>query len=257
MTENTTGKKSLFTVKKVLRILALLCLVFVFCPAFLVSCSGQEVNVSVMTAVGGLSAYGEKIVDPHPIMLLCLVIPIAMLVLLFVKKFADKKVATMILACAVVDIIMWFVFRSGAKKIAEDNYCTFKTTVWFVFNIIALILMIVLTAMVLINKLQMESQLVGASSYVGIEKKPQEPKEAPIGYCSNCGTPLVYESKFCTTCGTPVPEEMIAAAEAARKAQEEAVETEENSEKPLFCHQCGAKLDPDAKFCESCGKKVE
>lgn len=89
-----------------MRVLSLFCIIFVFCPSFLVSCSGKQVNVNVMTAVGGMSMYGERVVDPHPIMLICLLIPIAMLVLLFIKNFADKKTAIIVAVCAVIDTVV-------------------------------------------------------------------------------------------------------------------------------------------------------
>lgn len=72
--ENGKENKLLFTPQKILKILSLLCIVLVFCPSFLVSCSGQEIEVNVMTAAGGLSMYGETVSKPYPIMLLCLVI---------------------------------------------------------------------------------------------------------------------------------------------------------------------------------------
>ena len=52
-------------------------------------------------------------------------------------------------------------------------------------------------------------------------------KEDIIGYCAKCGKPITYGHKFCISCGTPVPESMIAEAEAARKAAEEARRAEE------------------------------
>lgn len=325
----TTEKASLFTIKNILRILSILCIVFVFCPSFLVSCSGQDVKVSVMTAVGGLeTTYGGRIVDPHPIMLICLLIPVISLVLLFMKKFTDNKTALIILTCGLVDFIVWLIFRSSVKKIAEENYCSFKATGVFVVNIIVLLLIILLSALVVIAKMQMDADLITMFSGGGtkealdqmsatmsqmssavsqlagnvatnIGNKKQKEKENAIGFCSKCGSPIAYGCKFCTSCGTPVPESMLAEAEAAKKAAEEALrkeaeerarlaaeeaarkEAEErarlaeeeakrkeaerqaaqaaqsNNVRPQFCRQCGAKLDADAVFCESCGTKVE
>lgn len=56
-------KKMKFDIKMVIRILGILCIVFVFCPSFLVSCSNDEINISAMTIVKGLNLYGEKIID--------------------------------------------------------------------------------------------------------------------------------------------------------------------------------------------------
>lgn len=245
---NTDKSGSMFTVKNVMRVLSVLCIIFVFCPSFLVSCSGQNVNVSVMTAVGGVSVYGEKVVDPHPIMLICFLIPIAILVLLFIKKFTDNKTALIILICSAVDFIVWLIFRSSVKKIAEQNYCTFKTTAWYVFNIISLILIILLSVMVVIKKMEMDADLVSIFSGGGTQKALNQMSSAvtqmssavsqmagnaasninnknkkidAIGYCAKCGSPIEYGCKFCTSCGTAVPENMLAEAEAAKKAAEE------------------------------------
>lgn len=171
-------KKPRFTVKNILRILTVLCMIFVFCPAFLVSCSGQDVNVNVMTAVEGVKAYGETMVKPQPLMLLCLLLPIAVMVLLFVKKFTEKLNSTIILGCTAVDLVIWFIFRGAVKKIAEENFCTFKTTPWFVLNVIAMLLIIIANALILLGKMQMDTDLAvffangGAKEAIeGIAKK--------------------------------------------------------------------------------------
>lgn len=293
MDEN--GKKSVFTVKKVLRALSLVCIILVFCPSFLVSCSGETMKVNVMTAVGGVEAYGEKVVEPHPVMLLCLLIPAVVLVLLFIKKFTDKKTATIILGGTAVDLVIWFAFRSSVKNLAEENNFEFKTTGWYVLNVIVLILIVVLTALVVASKMQMDADLVSAFTGGGAQNMLHQmssavtqaagnaassignrtKKEDAIGFCSKCGSPIAYGCKFCTSCGTPVPESMIAEAEEAKRAAEEAEEkarlaaeaeakkkeAEQNGlkekERPAFCQQCGAKLGPDAMFCESCGAKIE
>lgn len=289
----TTEKTSVFTIKNILRVLSLLCIVFVFCPSFLVSCSGETINVNVMTAVGGLSSYGQTVVDPHPIMLICLLIPVAILVLLFIKKLTDNKTALIILICGIVDFIIWLIFRSSVKKLAEENYCTFKTTAWYFINIIVLILIILLSALVLIMKSRLDADLIALFSGGGTKEvlgqmsatmsqmsntvsqmagnvatnvatsiNNKKQRENAIGFCSKCGSPIAYGVKFCTSCGTPVPESMLAEAEAAKKAAEEAERqaaqaAQSNNGSPKFCSKCGAKLSDDAAFCESCGTKVE
>lgn len=245
----TNGKASLFTIKNILRVLSLLCIIFVFCPSFLVSCSDQTVEVNVMTAVGGLSSYGTTVVDPHPIMLICLLIPIAVLALMFIKKFTDNKTAMITAICGAVDIIVWFIFRSSVRKVAEEHYCEFKTTGWYVLNIIALLLTVLLSALVVLMKIQLDTDLIklfsgggtkealgqmsatmsqmssavsqlasNVSTNIGNKKQ----KEDAIGFCAKCGSPISYGCQFCTSCGTPVPESMLAEAEAAKKAAEEA-----------------------------------
>ncbi len=50
-----TQEKSMVTVKNTLRILAILCLIFIFCPTLCVSCAEQEFHVSAVTAIKGLN----------------------------------------------------------------------------------------------------------------------------------------------------------------------------------------------------------
>lgn len=47
--EAVKRKKKEVTVRKVLRILAVLCVVFVFCPSFMVSCAGQSLGITAMS----------------------------------------------------------------------------------------------------------------------------------------------------------------------------------------------------------------
>lgn len=237
MSENVSEKKSVFTIKNILRVLAILCIIFVFCPAFLVSCSGssQSRNISVMTAVGGISEYGEEIVEPHPIMIICLLLPIGILVLLFIKKFADRKSAAIILGCSAVDLVIWIIFRSSVKKIAEESYCSFKTTGWFVINIIVLILTILLTLIVMVGKMKMDADLIAIFSGGGTQDVLNQ-MSSTMSQMSNTVTQI--------------------AGNVAKSAETGAAKSA-SDERPKFCSQCGAKLEPDAAFCMFCGTKVK
>ena len=248
--EVQNSKKSVFTVKNVIRVLSMLCIVIVFCPTFLVSCSGETMNVNVMTAVGGLeSSYGAVVVDPQPIMLLCLILPIAILVLLFIKKMKERILAIVIIVCAAVDTILWFAFKEGVKQIAGQNYCEYSTTFWFYLNLIALTAIIATSILVIAQVVTYETDLMvfakgektqealnqmsaavsQMSSSVtqlagdiasNVSGRPMKTKNT-IGFCSKCGSPIAYGNKFCVSCGATVPESMIKEAEEARKAAEE------------------------------------
>ncbi|MCR5671044.1 MAG: zinc ribbon domain-containing protein [Butyrivibrio sp.] len=239
---NETGKKPVVTVKNILRVLSVLCTIICFCPTFLVSCSGKDINVSAMTAVTGLKSEGYEFAKPHPAMIVVLLIPILMIVFLFVKTMVDRTVAMVTAVAGGVDFIIWIAFRAGVKKAAEDNYCDFKSTFWFGLNMVSLAVIVLLSVLVVLKVLQMEAELVNAAQAQGAQNalgqltssvgqlagsvassvKTKVPKEDMIGYCSKCGSQLVYGNKFCTACGTPIPESLIAEAEAARKAAEEA-----------------------------------
>lgn len=241
---NNNSKTSLFTVKKVMRVLSLLCIIFVFCPSFLVSCSGQTIDVGVMSAVSGISMYGEQIVEPHFIMIVCLFIPIAILAILFLKKFAERKAAGVIAGLAAADFIIWVVFRATVKKMAEKNYCDFETTVWYVLNAIMLIAVILLAILIWSGKIKMDTDLILSLSSSGSKEtlkqmsavvnqisnkvtelagdaainvsKTKKTNVDSIGFCSKCGSAIAYGCRFCTSCGFEVPKSMIEAEEARR-----------------------------------------
>ena len=254
-------KKLSVTVKNIIRTLTFCCVILFFCPMFMVSCSDSDwgvdtdlIKVSAVTAIKGISSYGETLVSPQPVIALCLLLPVAVLVFLFIKKFTDKQTSAAVCGMTVLDLIIWIIFRTSAKKFAEDAQCQFKTTGWYVINIIALLLILIFTVLILINRLQMQTDLMDVFSKKDIHNamgqmsdtvghfsntmsqmagkvagniRKRTMKEDIIGYCAKCGKPITYGHKFCISCGTPVPESMIAEAEAARKAAEEARRAEE------------------------------
>lgn len=279
MNNSESKVTKLITVKNIMRVLSLCCIAFVFCPTFLVSCSGQNIEVSVMTAVGGLSSYGETIVEPKPIMLICLLIPITMLVFLFLKKFAEKINAIVIGVCGIVDTVIWLIFRSVVKKMAEENYCTFKSTAWFVINLIFLEIIVILSALVILKKVQMEEELIARISNKELQDKINQvgsavatvsgqitemagnvasnvknkmDKKEYIGYCAKCGTGIEYGTRFCSDCGTPVPESMIAEAEEKRRIAEEQARLEEERRRA----EEQAKLEEEKKRAEEQANQV-
>lgn len=280
----TKSVKKRFTAKNVLRGLSILSIVFVFCPSFLVSCSGQKVNISPMSVVTGISMYGSTVVEPNPIMVLCLLIPIIIIILLSLKKFTERKTAVVIAGCGVVDFIIYLIFRSLVKKFAEDNLCSFKTTGWYGLSILTLILIMVIAVLILLEKIELETDLVsfvkGEDNREKVLKSinkltstvsnltdtlNKKPTETGIGFCNKCGSVIEYGNSFCTSCGTPVPESLIQEAEMKKKEAEEKrileeekrESSENNSEKSMFCNECGAKLEQNSKFCISCGARVE
>jgi|GEM_PF-671309 len=230
-----------FRVKRILQMLSFLCIIFVFCPSFLVSCSGQRFKVSAMTAVGGVSVYGGEAVPPHPAMILTLLLPIGIIFLLSAEKFTEKKTAFVIAFCAAVDLAVWMIFRGVVKKAAAETYCEFRTTGWYVLNLASILAVFLLAVLIRKGRLKLESDLsailaAGKShniwrqipSVISNVTHAQEKKNA-IGFCCKCGNPITYGCKFCTACGTPVPESILAEGEIRKKEESMARKQEEES----------------------------
>ena len=121
MNENQNGKKPVVTVRNIMRTLAMLCIAFVFCPSFLVSCSGQTMEFSTMDLVMGVEKYGQKM-DPYPVLSICLILPAVVLAVLFVKTIADRKAAAAALGCSGVDLAVWMYVKSSIQKAADQYY---------------------------------------------------------------------------------------------------------------------------------------
>ncbi len=226
---NAGAKKFKFSVKNIVRMLTLLCIVFVFCPSFLVSCSEQTVEVNVMTAVEGVKMYGEEMVEPQAHMWLCLLLPIAVMVLLFIKKLSERVTAGVIAACVAVDLVKWFDFKSKTKEIAESNGCTFETTGWYTLNLIVMFLIVVFMIAVLAKLISMETDLVAFVKSGEVKQTMSKISDA----------------------ASKVAEDVSAAVKS-----EATSEMKPASEVKAFCGNCGTKLDPEAVFCENCGTKV-
>ncbi len=251
-----TNNKSFLTVKNILRIMVLLCIIFVFCPVFLVSCSGQKIEMSLIDVLGGMSTtYGDTIVEAQPILIIGIILPILSLIFLFSKK-KERRAAVVTCICTVADLVMWLIFKSKAEAAATEEGATFETLGTYTFNIIVLVLIAVISLLVVINKIQLETDIVamakGISTNVSGDRSTESPHELPhsvkaekkaLGYCAKCGKAIYTNDMFCAVCGTPVPKELLI-------VDEEKTPSE-------FCSSCGSKLKTDAVFCASCGKKVK
>ena len=274
MAEN--NGKSLVTARQIMRVLSFICIVVVFCPSFLVSCSGQSKGISVMTAVGGLSVYGESIAKPQPLMLICLLLPAVILALLFMKKLSEKQNALIIAICGISDFVIWMIFKAVVKKIAEDHYCEFKTTGWYLLNNLALFFLILFALLILLQKLEMDTDILALLSGGGTEGAMNKMSESlakisdsltkssdsvtkrsdSATKASDSPTEISKTETKTTDSSTEISETQTKNSEAANDLTGKAVShAEEEEEKPKFCQECGKPLDPDAAFCKYCGTK--
>ena len=265
--------KSAFKVSRVIRILLLMCMIFVFCPMFFVSCSGQTVDVSVMTAVKGIKVYGENIIRPQPIMLITLLIPLAVIFVSFSKKFTPSKAATCSMICMIVDFIVWLIFKSAAVRIAKENMCMFEISAWFYLNMSVIILLIILNLLVVSHILQFDTDL--CSFVTGTSKQDSDNKSSGIqesiknifgkftavtAAVKNKAVVKEKVTESCVEAETEVQEmETETVEENSAETPEEKLisDSTEVKEEYIYCTQCGAKIDSDSAFCTKCGAEVK
>ena len=267
MAEN--NGKSLVTARQIMRVLSFICIVVVFCPSFLVSCSGQSKGISVLTAVGGLSVYGESIAKPQPLMLICLLLPAVILALLFMKKLPEKQNALIIVICGISDFVIWMIFKAVVKKIAEDHYCEFKTTGWYLLNNLALFFLILFAILILLQKLEMDTDILSLLSGGGTKEAMNKMSES-LAKISDSLTKSSDSVMKSSDSGTKVSDSATKSSDSVTKSSDSATKNseaandltekagshaEEIEEKPKFCQECGKPLDPDAAFCKYCGTK--
>ena len=167
-----TNKKPAVSIRSILKLLAAICFVMTFCPAFLVSCSGT-MSVNVMTAVEGVTVYGETMIEPHPWMLVCFVLPLLIIGVLFVRSLGERESAALVFISSAADIGIWIAFRAAVKRIAEANYCTFETTGWFAVNMVSLSLILLLSLFVFVGIRYMDADLLQAKKERDADVPPQ------------------------------------------------------------------------------------
>ena len=243
-------RKPLITVENIIRVLSVIVTIIFFCPIYVVSFTEQKVGVSAMSLVGGMKHNGEAMIKPQFVLILLLLLPIAILVVLFLRQITEERVSLITTGCAVVNLVILFVSCVIANNMANKYELSIRVTAWFVFNIIFLLFIIALAILTLLRTIYLEEDLLAlcrgtavedtfdrASSAVsqviakvtGKAVKESVPQEDILGYCFKCGTAIVFGDEFCTSCGWSVPEAFIAEAEEERRAAEEARRAEEEA----------------------------
>lgn len=225
-------KKTPVKGKTVLKIFALIMEICFFLPLCTVSCSGQKLPINGLDATFGTKAMGETI-EGNILCILLMLIPIAILAVLFMKNLYEKTYAYLITgAVPLVQLIILFVFKSRIIEQAEEYSATVKFNNGFYMNIISSILVIIVSAVMYYMIYKMDLPVVSASYGQNIQTSNQMSKKK----CTSCGAMVNEDAKFCSKCGYTFEKK------------------EENSQK-VFCSECGAELNPDMQFCTECGSK--
>ena len=277
--------KTGFSTRNIMKILALLSLVMIFCPLFMVSCAGQTETIGLLDIIGGVEYYGEPIVNPHYELIVCILLPIAVLVILFLKKINKKKTSIAVTVLCAADFLILLIMRGGVKRFCEENGFTFRSTGWMKFDWFLHILLITGGILCAAGVLHLDGPVTeladpeerpkrGRKASDSTDGPEPEKDERIICYCSKCGKPVRHGETVCASCGEPIHPDILqkaeaeyearieeaekakAAAEEEKRQQEAAQAADTVPDGPKFCEHCGAPLPAGAKFCENCGTRV-
>ena len=151
--------KEQVTVRNIIRAISVILAVLFFVPSFMVSCSGQSVNITGITALTG-NVNSQNVTSPKPGAILILLIPAGIFAVWCLKSKLNAKYASIItLSAAGVDFILWLVFRGEVASVAQANYCQYKVLGGFVFSILFLLILIAIAICVLLGFLQTDISL--------------------------------------------------------------------------------------------------
>lgn len=221
--ENGKSALSFLTMKNIGRILGVILVVCFFVPSFAVSCSGYEVNMSTSDLTFGKSYQGQTVTEARPICILFLLLPVAIIVISFLKKQLDEhKTALIGMICAAVDLVLWIVAIIRVKNVAKENMCEASAKAGFVFSIIFLILLLAINIAIYLKKISEDTEITDLVNIIKRMAQPSNPQQTQIpqgttdqsttqntaqsAVCASCGAPLRAGAKFCSKCGTKVEE---------------------------------------------------
>ncbi len=285
MNENNAGNGSaILTVRNIIKALSVLCIVFFFCPSFFVACSGQKMKISAVGTAVGMKV-GDQKFDAHPVLFILLLIPIAVLVIMFLKAAIKERIASILVpALLAVDFIVWMVFRGKVKDAAEQYYCDFGVTAWFVIDMILLFIMIGLALICAIGALNPDRDLLHGSTHEivtdvqqkvtelthglasEISNRTQRPSQGPGGYPQGpqnynqgpAGYPQGPQNYNQGPAGYPQGPQNYnqRPANYAQGPAAGPVNMVPQQQAASFCANCGKPLAPSSQFCPSCGSPV-
>jgi hypothetical protein len=211
-TEKRDIKKQV-SLKNLIRLIALLVMVIFFMPTFLVSCSGQDIELSAARTMTGYNYQGEKVIESHLICVVFILLPIVILGIWFLKGIVTDKIKALITAVgALADIIMWFVFRSEVKETATQSGFSFSTTGWFAANLILLVGLFAVGVGIYFNYLSVNWNMSDGNGLIRkvnhkLDNQPNSQHTVDIsGYCGHCGSPIRKGNGYCTQCGSKFEE---------------------------------------------------
>lgn len=193
--------KSKLTVKSILKLICFILLLTFFIPSCLVSCSGVEIKVSGFNAMTGVTvdtgfAGKEQVSEFNFGAMLMLLVPLALLFLLFTNKQMQERVKA--IACTVLyglDIALWAGFAAEIMKVAEEEgsgLFEVDFTGWYWINLLLPVAGTIMCLLVIFNIFHFDTafgQGMLITNPVNNDTTPPKSNEAPEGVSSTETSP--------------------------------------------------------------------
>jgi len=144
----------------IIRIGALLLMIFFFIPYFSVSCSNQTFSINGADITFGKDIAGQNFAG-NILMILLLLLPIAVLIITFIKKYVKFEGISAVISSILCIILLSVAYSSISQK-ASEAYAVFKAEIGFYLAIIVNIAIIA---------------VVGYDQFI---KKPRNTESPPI-----------------------------------------------------------------------------
>lgn len=126
--------------------------------------------------------------------------------------------------------------------------CDFESKFGFILTVIFLIIIMIASALVLLNILSFNKNILNVLPSDGGERikawVDERVNSLPSqgGFCHNCGGPIKSGNQFCPKCGQPVitvdPDDY------------------EDEDEGLYCPDCGMENEEGSAFCANCGRRL-
>ena len=258
----------IFSMRNVIRVLALVVFIFVCCPAFLITCTSDRTIrqvVTVFTAIGGKQeqGFGTK---PLPWLVLILLIPLGIIGISFIKD--AKKAGLFSVIAAGVETLLWFVFMIlNVAVVASWNsdlggkYFKISVLPCWVFAVIFQLLLICTIIFVMVHAfgLDMDSDFRPVFKKLFGGNRPPAPQyqqppmmgQPPMGQPPMGQPPMAPMAPMGQPMQQPVqPQPMM----------QQPIQQQPMMQQPVqpaagfgICPACGKPLTDAGKFCGSCG----
>lgn len=221
-----------------IRILSVLCFLFMFMAMFTIHAMGFSISLSFYNLILGLNISGYDILPANPNLIIILVLLIVIVATLSIpyRKLTNPRKALISLIAAMVTLIN---VVAEKRILFRDFEGWMETTIFYSVLVFFLIVIIVLSFLVLVQRIHFDTDLISVFTSDKI-------KQAFICFGKGilnvlCNIGIHMKNTFF---------------EVIQSLKEEPKKHNEKTGKK-YCSRCGAKITPGSHYCSKCGNKLD